>query len=332
MLEQQSVLLGGQYTASLIVVEIPARSAKGFIGVFETPLGIAEVSLGAVPQRNFDSLRAQLETILDTISIPAEEAAAVQPPAAEPNPIAEPIQQAGGIVFRSPHDQFSVSLSDNWMSHSLQLEGFNDVVAFGSTQAAATAITTLIREGTGIETFAGGGGLIGVVDTAQLDATQITEATIAPLMQQMLGSIELGDVRVIEQPVNHTFGGAYPGQLALTNIGYLGVLFANQQFVIVLVVTDALDAHQAEMLAIMETIRIPAADAGSTEPVTTEPVIVRAAQDTLSLELPANWVTLDFAAANDAFAFGDSDQARKPGSLRLTPNWRKVEPSTASAV
>lgn len=318
MLEQQSALLGGQYPASLIVVEIPARSAKGFIGVFETPLGIAEVSLGAVPQRNFDSLRPQLEAMLNTIRIPAEEATAVQPPAVEPNPVAQPIEPAGGLV-RSPNGQFSVNLSDSWMSHSLQLEGFTDVLAFGSTQAAATAITTLITEGTGIETFAGVGGLIGVVDSTQLDPTQVTEATIAPLMQQMLGSIESDDVRVIEQPVDHTFGGAYPGQLALTNIGYLGVLFANRQFVIVLVVTDALEAHQAEMLAIMETIRLPAATASRPEPVTTETVTVRAAQDSLSLELPATWVTLDFAAANDAFAFGDSDQAAQSRLASANP-------------
>jgi hypothetical protein len=318
ILEQQSTLLGGQFSASLIVVEIPARSAKGFVGVFETPLGIAEVSLGAVPQRNFDSLRPQLEAILNSIRIPAEEATAVQPPAVEPNPVAQPIETAGGLI-RSPNHQFSVGLSANWMSHSVQLEGFNDVVAFGSTQAAADAITTLITEGTGIETFAGVGGLIGVVDSAQLDPTQVTEATIAPLMQQMLGSIESDDVQVIEQPADHTFGGAYPGQLALTSIGYLGVLFANQQFVIVLVVTDALDAHQAEMLAIIETIRIPAADVGSVAPLINETITVRAAQDSLSVELPANWVTLDFVATNDAFAFGDSDQAAQTRLASANP-------------
>jgi len=308
VLEQQSAMLGGQYPASLIVVEITARSAKGFVGVFETPLGIAEVSLGAVPQRNFDSLRPQLEAILNTIRLPAEETTAIQPPAVEPNPPAEPINQAGGLV-RSPNDQFSVSLSDDWMSHSLQLEGFNDVVAFGSTQAAANAISTLITEGTGIETFTGIGGLIGVVDSAQLDAAQVSEASIAPLMQQLLGSIETGDVQVIEQPADHTFGGLYPGQLTLTNIGYLGVLFANRQLVVVMILTDALNAQQAEMLAIMETIRIPAAAAGDAAPAAGETITVRAAQDSLSLELPANWLTLDFLAANDAFAFGDSDTA-----------------------
>ncbi len=100
-----------------------------------------------------------------------------------------------------------------------------------------------------------------------------------------------------------------------------------------MIVTDALETNQAQMMALLDTIRIPAETTAGEQPAaggaadaSAVLALYRNPDGLLSFDLPEGWLTLDFAAAQNVLAYGDSNDAAVSRLARPGPIWRRRLP------
>lgn len=325
VIEQQSILIGGLYPGSIAVVS--ASTAKGIIGVFQAGANIVEFQIGAAPERNFDANRQMFIDMMNSIRLPAETGSPLPPTAAIATAI--PVQvnpvEIQGAVVASARGMFSFLLPEGWSHQALTMAGFGDVTVLGSDTTAMNAVVSLIINQQEPDAFEGVAGLIGMVDLTQL-VGQSLDSLVTPLMQEMMTSIQSPGVQVTQPPQAHTFGGQYAGELAVTNIGYIGVMRSDRQLLVVLMLSSDVDADSDVINAMLESIRIPAA-AGEqpvivpTQPVPmTETAVVRSGDLRVSLHMSPAWVLLDYVADANILAFGDSDAAAQSRLFSAKPD------------
>ena len=323
VVEQQSIMLGELYPASVAVVTIGGSEAKGIVGVFQAGANIVQFTIGASPERNFDPNREMFIDMMNSIRVPGEADTVLAPTAAIATSI--PVQPTGDSgQVASPTGLFSVSLPEGWVQQSFTLTGFIDMVAFGTTQGNVQGIITAFTSGGEMDNFDGIAGFIGVVDITDV-AGQALNTLVSPLMQQILVSIENDAVETIEAPAAHTFGGQFEGQLALLNIGYIAVLHTDEQLLVGVIMSNDVDSNRTTMSGILESVHIPAA---SGEPQLTLPVegvspaplhILRSSDGQVSLEIPENWTVLDHVADDNILAYGEDGDAAQSRLYSANP-------------
>ncbi|MBK8024797.1 MAG: hypothetical protein IPK19_26105 [Chloroflexi bacterium] len=325
VLEQQSLMLGGLYPGSIAVVEVRGSNVKGIVGVFQAGADIVEFSVGAMPTRAFDANQQLWAEIVQSIRVPAEEGSAALAvpttvPVNEPAALGQTVQPSTDPLARTATGTVSARLPDGWVHQPVSAEGFTDLIAFGSTAVAMQTVVTLILEGGEAPAFSGMAGLIGAVDMAQMGTTP-ADQLISLLMQDLLNSIATNEIQVTEQPTAHTFGGLFPGELAAFNMGFVAVLRSENQLAVALVLSDDFAGNRAAMAGVLETIRLPAENAGSnpavqqTQPAAeptaalSEMPLTRSSDNRVSFILPAPWTVLDHMADAQILAFGDTFEA-----------------------
>lgn len=346
VLEQQSILIGGMYPGSIAVVQIAATQTKGIVGVFQAGADIVEFSVGSAPVRSFDANRQLWTDIVNAIRVPAEPQPNLVPalePATVPNQAGgESGGQAAGQPSNEPLAQgaahlFSARLPEGWVHQPLTLEGFSDLIAIGSSSATMETVANLVLEGGQANSFEGVGGLLGVVDKAQLGGVSL-ERAVPELMQELLGSFNTPQIHVTEQPTAHTFGGLYPGQLAASNLGFLAVMQAGDQIAVELILSSDFAADREVMSGILESMRVPPETAGGGGLLQVLPTVaappalslVRSSDERLSLVMPDNWRVLDHLKDADILAYGDSDAAAEARLASARSDLAAVSPLTGS--
>jgi hypothetical protein len=322
--EQQSVMMGNLYPASVAVVSIPGTEGKGIIGVFQAGSHIVQFSMGASPERSFEANRQMFIDMMNSIRVPAETGSSLAPTAAIATAI--PVQQTGDEAQTvSATGLFSVSLPSGWVQQEFVLTGFADLLAFGSSQANVQTIIALFTSSEQVEPFDGIGGFVGVIDPAQL-TSQSLDALVSPLMQQILTSIQNEAVEIIEPAAAHTFGGHYAGELTLTNLGYIAVLHTDEQLLVSVIMSNNLDTNRTTMSGILETIHIPAESGEQQAALLAAAQTVRSSDGQVSLEIPGDWIVLDHVADENIFAYGDDETAAQSRLYSANPN---LAPETA---
>jgi hypothetical protein len=214
--EQQSLLLGGMYPASLIVVANQAQNATGIVVVFQTQLGIGEAMIGATPTLNYQTNRQLMLDVLNSIRIPGEAANSL-PAAPTAIPQAQPAQGQTAPTTRLA----SIRLPEGWVSQQADVDGFSELTAFSDNPANMRMVLDLVANGGDMGAFRGIAGILGVVDLSQA-GNAAPETFVAPLMAQLVASVQGESVQIIEAAQAHTFGGQYAGQLALTSLATWG--------------------------------------------------------------------------------------------------------------
>lgn len=336
VLEQSSIMLGGQYGGSLIVARTPAANATGFVGVFQSGNEIFEVMIGASPDQSFNSNRQLLMDILNSIRIPAEAASV----AAAPQPTAPPITQSTAAesdnIARTAGGEVSAVIPVGWVAQEFDVIGFTDMLAFGDRQATVQALINSITA-SGDFGVAGQGGVIGLLDPEALEG-QAPNAVVAPLMQDLVSSIQGNEVTILEPASAHTFGGQYQGQLASISVGYIAVFVADDKVVVSIVVSDNPEPVRPALLGVLESVRVPAQAAADQQPaaqdqpagggiggvlsasVPAQLALFRAQGEGMSLLLPENWITLDQFADQRVIAFGDTQAAAESRLASARPD------------
>ena len=119
VLQQQSLMIGGQYPGSIALVSVPGEQAKGYFGVFQAGANIAEFTFGASPEATFDANQQLIIDMINSIRIPAENGSSLPPTAviATPipvNPNPQPVGEGG--VTASANGIFSIQLPQSWTS------------------------------------------------------------------------------------------------------------------------------------------------------------------------------------------------------------------------
>ncbi len=339
VLEQRSLMIGGMYPGSIALVSVPGDQAKGYFGVFQAGANIAEFTFGASPAATFDANQQLIIDMINSIRIPAENGSSLPPTAVMATPIPvnpNPQPPVGdGTVIASPGGTFSFQTPPDWSHQTTSLVGFSDVLVFGSNDAAAQGIVDLFVNGQEPDSFDGVGGFFGALDPQQLQG-QAPDALVSPLMQSILTNIGNQSVQIIEPPAAHNFG-QYPGELALTSLGYIAVLHSDQALLVAVVLSSDVNANRAVMTSILDSVSIPAQQAQPTLPATAlppqptqstarVPMTFRSSDNQVSLVLPGEGVVLDHIADQQVLAYGDSEAAAqsrlysaKPDLAPLTP-------------
>lgn len=333
ILEQQSILLGGQYPASIALVSIAAEQAKGYIGVFQAGTNIGEFTIGATPERSFDANQQMFIDMMNSIRMPAETGSSLPPTAAVATAVpVNPPPPGDQAVTASPNGVFSVRLPSGWQSQPTTVENFGDTIVFGDSTASLTGSRNFLVIGNSPGSFSGVGGMIGVVNVGQ----QAFAPLVTPLMQSLLGILTGTGAQLLQQPQAHVFGNQYDGQLALTSIGPIAVMYSDTQILVAILLTDDTTANSTEMNAILESIRMPAetpdvVPSEEVNPVTPEAVpteeavalelqTARSGDLRVSVGLPAEAVMLDHVADANILAFGDSAEAAEARLFSAKPD------------
>ena len=157
-------------------------------------------------------------------------------------------------------------------------------------------------------------------------------------MQQILGSLTT-DVTVTQPSQAHTFGGQYPGELALLNRGMIGVLRSQDQLLLVILISDDIATNQAAMTNLLESIRMPA-EANQPAPLPTQATVptaqppqpqptqssgdtaqtYRSSDNQVSLVLPGPGTVLDHMADQNILAYGENDAAAQSRLYSVNPD------------
>ncbi len=334
VLEQQSLMIGGLYPGSIALVSVPGEQAKGYFGVFQAGANIAEFTFGASPEATFDANQQLIIDMINSIRIPAETGSSLPPTAVmatqipvNPNP-QPPVGGSGSVA--SPSGIFSFQLPQGWAQEAINLAGFTDVIAFGSSPAAEQNVADAFANGQSIDTFNGVGGFFGTVDPQTFQG-QTPDALVAPVMQSILNNIGSGTVQVLQQPTEHTFGGQYPGEEALTSIGYIVVMHSDQQLLVGVVLSDDVNGNRPVMETILESVGIPAQQTQQNLPATAlppqptqsssdTPQTYRSSDNQVSLVLPGAGTILDHIADQQTLAYGENDAAAQSRLYSVNPD------------
>jgi hypothetical protein len=177
---------------------------------------------------------------------------------------------------------------------------------------------------------------------------QAPTAVVAPLMQDLVTSIQQEGVQVLEPSSAHSFGGLYDGQLTYTSGGYLAVFVADGSVIIGMSISDNPEPARQTLLGILDSIRVPAqAGADGQQAVQVQPAagglggmltgsipapltLYRSQDEGLSALLPENWIILDHFADTNVIAFGDTQSAAESRLASAYPDL--VAPSAFSGV
>ncbi len=332
VLQQESTMIGNQYPGTIALVSNTATDAQAIIGVFQAGQDIVEFTIGASPASGFTNNQDMFFSMVDSIRVPGEEGVPdIQP--AQPTAVpVNPVVPAGeGGVVAAPSGAFSVRLPQGYVSETVTVINFADIIAFGDNAATEQAVAQMFTAGTDPGNFSGIAGIVGEVDSQLLNG-QAVAALAAPLMQSMLAAVQTGAVTVVQQPQAHTYGGQYNGQLAELNLGYLGVLHTDEHLLVVMIISDKVAANRAQMDAILDGIRIPAEAAvqpltiptqAAPTPIAAQPTeaqTVRSSDLRVSLVLPASAVVLDHIADANILAYGDSSDAAQSRLFSAKPD------------
>ncbi len=343
VLEQQSLMIGGLYPGSIALVSVPGEQAKGYLGVFQAGANIAEFTIGASPLATFDANQQTIIDMINSIRIPAENGSSLPPTAvlATPipvNPNPQPPVGGGGVVA-SDTGIFSIRLPQDWTSQAEMVDSFADATVFGDSQASVQAVIDMIINGSDVNyNVTGIGGFVGALALGG----QAPDALVTPLMTQILNSFT-GNVTVVQPAQAHTFGGQYPGELAQLNRGYVAVMHSSDQLLLAILVSDNMDANQAQLTNLLETISIPAEQGQQqqnqpatpvppqpTQSVARVPQTFRSSDNQVSLVLPGAGVVLDHIADQQVLAYGDSDAAAQSRLYSAKPDLAPLTPLSGS--
>ncbi len=329
ILNEQTVTSGGGYPTDVTIVQDGTGGLRGYYGIMQANDMLIQFQLTGRPVSTFTANDQLLGAIIDAIRAPAEPVSNLQPTAVIATPIpVNPNPQPRGEDGTTASDSgtFSFQTPPGWSHQTANLPGFSDVLVFGSSDAAAQGIVDLFVNGQEPDSFDGVAGFFGAIAPEQLQG-QAPDALVSPLMQSILTNIGNDSVQIIEQPAAHNFG-QYPGELALTSLGYIAVLHSDQTLLVAVVLSNDVNANGAVMTSILDSVRMPA-ESGNEPPPTamppqpqpTEDVIpvqptptltpqtVRSSDDQVSLVLPGPGTVLDHMADQNILAYGATDAA-----------------------
>lgn len=233
--------------------------------------------------------------------------------------------QGDGQTVTSPTGAFSATLPTGWVSQPLNSNAFKGGVSFGNTKAAADLIATLFTGGKPTPTTGFISGLIGELDLTAAQG-QAPSTIAEPVMQTLMTNVTGNDATVIQPPAPHQFG-VYEGYLALTNIGYVAVMYDDTRMLFAMIISDKTTDNQAQMLAILDSIQIGATPGNPTPVTALNPEVTPGAAETfrssdqrLSLDLPPGWTVTDDIAAQNTLAYGDSPEAAQSRLASARPD------------
>ena len=339
ILNEQTVTTSGGYPADVTIVQDGTGGLRGYYGILQANDMLIQFQLTGRPVGTFTANEQWLGNIINSIRAPAEPVSNLQPTAviATPipvNPNPQPPVGGGGVVA-SDTGIFSIRLPQGWTHAPTTVDNFSEALVFGDSDASQQAVVDLAVNGIDAQYHVTGVG--GFVGALALNG-QAPDQFVSPLMQQILGSLTT-DVTVTQPSQAHTFGGQYPGELALLNRGMIGVLRSQDQLLLVILISDDIATNQAAMTNLLESIRMPA-EANQPAPLPTQATVptaqppqpqptqssgdtaqtYRSSDNQVSLVLPGPGTVLDHMADQNILAYGENDAAAQSRLYSVNPD------------
>lgn len=227
-------------------------------------------------------------------------------------PVAEETAQDGMQVVQSSDGRVSIRLPAEWVTIDLVAE--EGIFVYASEESAAQGRLNDYRGEPAL--LVGEGGTLTVFSLEDLGLTVVDAGVLESFMEFIIAELENGG-EILEGPMESTLSSGALANYVLIQIGnetgYIGVLGFEEG--VILFTATGTNASFAEndalLFSLVETISVPAeSGVTSTNNVDTTDSNVNlaaSADGSLSVVVPEGWTTIDQLAADNVFAFGNTD-------------------------
>lgn len=279
--QQGSYRLGGLYDAYLLDATSDAIDRRSYVGGFATNGNIALITLNTSPASAFESQISLLESIGETIRVPAEAGASTSgtslatptPGQVEdlPTPLPDDTVVADTVFLATADDLLSIVLPENWITHDLLQD--ENIFAYGESDGAGLSRLAQARPDLVTDTeskLQDTGGLVILYAKADfgLDAD---ETNLTPLMEQLTQNLIAGGFEIVEQPAplgDDDASGVYVVVRGAEH-GFIALVPFGDQIAYITATSAGGDFEQDRdfLMSIVRSVSVPAAEP---EPEVTE--------------------------------------------------------------
>ena len=226
-------------------------------------------------------------------------------------PVADQIAQDGLQVVQSSDGRVSLRLPADWVTIDLVAE--EGIFVYASEESAAQGRLNDYRGEPAL--LVGEGGTLTVFALEDLGLTVVDAGVLESFMEFIVAELDQGG-EILEGPTQTTLSSGVLANYVLIQIGnetgFIGVLGFEEGVVLFTATgTNASFAeNEAFLFTLVEGIRIPA-ESGATgqndvDTTANNVNLVASSDDRLSIIVPEGWFTVDQLAADNVFAFGNT--------------------------